>query len=455
MIRVEIAPSTTYAEHRAKEWAISILLDSIDYEITTVKQKRSYYSFWIEEVEVLRVRDRWIGDFFSRRSQGYQLEPASAAINQIAGSELYVVSGDTDSQDLFLDEVVTLPDIVGLLFLSLASANEFLSPETDCYGRCPEEVAIGYSLANTNICWVDDWSTAIKKLLNIEEGICREKRMVSYVTHDIDIIRSYPCVGYFQFAKQLISDLYRSNWKRHPLERLMSRSLGHYFPKIEWNISTLYKLVDAYKEYELNATFYLLLDPIGEMDIGHYSYSSKWIKEFILYAHLNGCTIGLHTSYYQSMSHGDYLNAINKFRSYMSSLLDCDFDHVVTRNHYLRFSYKESVGWMSSAGVKSDSSVGYSKSFGWRLGTRRPFEMFDLLKGEATSVVQEPFGLMDNALIADQSQDLILNKDFLKALELISSCPEKSAILVHPHNFHTDLSISLFCKKISELLASR
>lgn len=455
MIRVEIASSTTNAEYRAKEWAISILLDSIDYEINTVKQERSYYSFWIKEVEVLRVSDRWIGDFFSRRSKGYQLEPASATINSIAGAELYVVSGDTYSQDLFLDNILTLPDIVGLIFLLLASANEFLSPETDTYGRSPEEIAIGYSLANTNICWVDDWAKAIKKLLNLEDGIRREKKLVSCVTHDIDIIESYPRVGSFQFTKQLIADLYRSNWRRHPLERLMSRSLGHYFPKIEWNISTLYKLVDAYKEYRLNATFYLLLDPLGQMDIGHYSYSSRWIKDFILYAHLNGCKIGLHTSYYQSMNHRDYLNAIKKFRSYMSRILNCDFDHVVTRNHYLRFSYKESVGWMSSAGVKSDSSVGYSKCFGWRLGTRWPFEMFDLLKGEATSVVQEPFGLMDNALIADQSKDLILNEDFLKALELIGSCTEQSAILVHPHNFHTDLSIAIFCKKISELLSSR
>lgn len=74
------------------------------------------------------------------------------------------------------------------------------------------------------------------------------------------------------------------------------------------------------------------------------------------------------------------------------------FQPRVSRQHYLKIRMPETYRNLLSSGIREDYSMGFADAAGFRAGTSRPFNFFDLEREEETGLRIHPFQLMDRTL---------------------------------------------------------
>lgn len=77
-----------------------------------------------------------------------------------------------------------------------------------------------------------------------------------------------------------------------------------------------------------------------------------------------------------------------------------------SRQHYLKLTIPHTFRRLSSLGFQADFSMGYAEEFGFRAGTARPFNFFDLEKNKDTGYKIFPFVYMDGTLLEYKSLDI-------------------------------------------------
>jgi len=452
MINVYVPNPSSKLSLSIKSWALKIIFKNQPLNIVIRNDKEPHVLIHGTNGQIIKLKDKVVDDYCLGKSLSphnlYKLRQTDQILSKFIQKDLYSLDPKDQIYTVNTNEssVIFLPDILGLIFQSLCSINEITWSCKDEYGRYAEEKSIGYELeSDPYCCWIDDWISFILIKLGCNHSSQSYQPRLPILTHDVDIIKSFADVKAYQIAKQSLYELAARKWKYYPFDKLFYWLVYNYYPRIEWNILCLFQLAKNYNQSNLDSLFYLLLDPQGQIDIGHYSYSSLWVKKFIKYAVRKNCKIGLHVSYYQSMSKDNYINALERYHLYLKSLnLTAEPYLVHTRNHFLRYNFNEAVSWMEDSNVNIDSSIGYTKRIGWRLGTRHNFRLFNLKKGRESSVINSPFGFMDNVLIKDQYVDLINNNLLLHELNNFLSYETPSSLVVHPHNLHSLKSVKEF-----------
>lgn len=108
--------------------------------------------------------------------------------------------------------------------------------------------------------------------------------------------------------------------------------------------------------------------------------------------------IGVHPGYHSYLSLERTLSGLNELRKALSG---AGITQQITggRNHYLRWSTRTPAIW-NAAGLRYDSTLGYSDHIGFRCGTCREYPMFDLHDRQALDLRQRPLLCMDRTLTA-------------------------------------------------------
>ena len=105
-----------------------------------------------------------------------------------------------------------------------------------------------------------------------------------------------------------------------------------------------------------------------------------------------GHDIGLHPSY-------NAFNDPKKIDQERRVLEKASGKHVkVSRQHYLRFAVPETWRHLHNAYIKEDSTLGYAAEPGFRCGTCRPFQVFDIHKSKMLPLTERPLLIMDVSL---------------------------------------------------------
>jgi peptidoglycan/xylan/chitin deacetylase (PgdA/CDA1 family) len=284
-------------------------------------------------------------------------------------------------------------------------SEEYASTLHDRHGRFPF-----YLSRNRNI-----FEPVASRYL-FERGFCPEypdgRDFALCLTHDIDSVYSSLLVkglkvfndlrsGYFSDAKQ---SLIQMQTKRLP-----------------W--CNFQDIIALEKDYGATSTFFfLVLDPDSE----DYTYDIEDLESDMGMIVDEGYEVGLHGG------HHTYINCdeIREKKRRLEKLLN---EPVVGyRNHYLKIKVPETWEYLSKAGFRYDSTMGFADCAGFRNGMCYPYRPFDLRTNQVMDIVEIPLAIMDKTLFSYMHLDLDLSWKLIRQIiENVKQCHGVLNVLWH------------------------
>ena len=139
--------------------------------------------------------------------------------------------------------------------------------------------------------------------------------------------------------------------------------------------------------------------------------SSDIFKRAIRLSKERGYRIGIHPSYATWQDLELFIKEKEKLEEIIGE------DVMISRQHYLHFSFEKTIPILVKAGIKQDSTLGFNRRIGFRAGTGVGFKLYDLANDRATEVVEKPLAFMDSSLFEESGFEPIrfreIANDFL------------------------------------------
>ena len=111
---------------------------------------------------------------------------------------------------------------------------------------------------------------------------------------------------------------------------------------------------------------------------------------------------------------------------------------VSTRQHYLRYSARETPAVHATAGLGVDSTVGWNGIIGFRAGTCFPWWCWDNAKQQSLPVLEVPMAIMDTALFTccldyTEEQGVAHSIEIMDRVQAVGGC---LTLNWHPNYIH-------------------
>ncbi len=317
-----------------------------------------------------------------------------------------MISGDLVAPDVLLDEV----------FASLSLERELATGRRDRLGRFDEN-SLQWDVSQP---WVDLCAAKIVRTL-ADRGISlppRSQRFRVVISHDIDHTTGFEPTSLF---KSLCRTLRLRHGSALPLANVVSRRAL---------VKNLERLLDFEVQQGIHSHFFMLSGPYG---LGRHSSRTdiRWrcSREIATMIQRAGMTIGLHGSFYAAER-----NLLQRECKYLEDAIGLSVTS--HRNHYLHFDTLKSPAQIEAAGIRHDFSVGFITHIGFRAGSAKAYQIFDLLGQRPSRVISVPLLYMDTPRLDESPEHLL---DRLRAVLIeakgVSGCV---SLLFHPDMFLID-----------------
>ncbi len=155
------------------------------------------------------------------------------------------------------------------------------------------------------------------------------------------------------------------------------------------------------------------------------------LKEIVRDLHSRGHEIGLHGSY---LSHASY-DMLAEQKEDLEKTLGAPV--ISNRQHNLHFDSRITPPILEKAGLKIDSTLGFNRDVGFRVGTSYPFRMWDLSDERWLNVTEVPLVLHDGALLRRDNLDLDPESAVALCKRLIDRVIEANGVITllwHPES---------------------
>lgn len=212
-----------------------------------------------------------------------------------------------------------------------------------------------------------------------------KKEFRPIITHDVDMIARYD-TG-VKILKAFAGDILLRRSLRSIINTIKD-IYGIYFHNKKDNYDTFEYLMSLSESIGVKSRFYIIPGKIGELDV-RYNFDDQRAKKIYAKILNRGHILGIHPSY------NSYLNydQLEQEKKRLDSVISNEIRE--GRQHYLRINLPYSWTIWNKAGLKEDSSVGYSKNFGFRAGSCYTYHVFDLYKREKLNLKENPLLVMD------------------------------------------------------------
>ena len=168
----------------------------------------------------------------------------------------------------------------------------------------------------------------------------------------------------------------------------LGRVLG---PDVRWRSALA--LRDLARRHGVRSTWFVKPGAWAPEDLGA-DLGRARVRRFLCGLEAEGHAVGWHPGY------GAHDHA-SRLRAERAAFTDA-VGHAprLARTHFLRWAEPATPRLLARAGVRADSTLGFSRHPGFRRGTSHPFRVFDIGAGRPTRLWEVPLAVMDTTLVA-------------------------------------------------------
>lgn len=317
---------------------------------------------------------------------------------------------------------IVLPfDLAGAIFFFLSRIEELSGP-FDCHGRFAgkNSWAAHHDLLQRPL--VDDYEKVlIRSIKSLWPGFSFKDHVFKvHPTHDVDwpfLSWNLPIKG---VVKSSIKDVIKSWDFNLSLSRLKSRFLKH--PEDD-PAYTYDFLMDMSESQGLRSTFFFLTGGVDKQYESDYRIEQPEIRKILCRILDRGHDVGIHGSYHSLEIPGRLKFEADILRGAISSL-GYEPSQIGGRQHFLRGS--PPVLWRESekAGLAFDSTMGFADISGFRAGTSREYQPFDIFNRKELSLKVRPLIVMDRSLCNPEGVCLDEGRAISRFIELSRKCAQ-------------------------------
>ena len=274
-------------------------------------------------------------------------------------------------------------------FYYLSRYEELLPHTPDQHGRFRAEGSLAYRNECLQLAVVDRWlaETAEKLHKKFPAFTTRKKKCCFHPTYDIDQFFAYREKPALRNSAATLRQLLNGNWEgfRNRWQVRAGRKPDPY--------DTFALLQHLHEAEGLNPHYFVLFAPHSRHDKGLRPDNPTFRNRLKTLAEKG--TIGLHGAYNTAFAQPEQL------KTEADALSQCIGRPVTShRAHYLRMRLPESVRYLTAAGITDDYSMGYANHTGFRAGTCKPFQYYDLLQERPLPLTLHPLLFMENAFFS-------------------------------------------------------
>lgn len=316
----------------------------------------------------------------------------------IPSSRLQILERFSFSRDI----IFTPFDLPGLVFWCLSRLEEVNASEKDEHDRFSAKQSHAYKFGYLNRPIIDEWFLVLKLFMehHIEMYTAHKSCYSLELSHDVDRPMRYAFAPFSQAIKSLAADLVNRHKLLSPLELIFSKLYSNKslykkdsFNTFDWICN------EAIKNNKKN-TFYFICGKTSDKD-ADYKLTHPAIRNLIKELHIQGHKIGIHPSYNTYLDFNSLKVEFDLLRRTLNEL-DIPFVDIDSRMHFLRWKTPYTLRILSRLGIKSDGTLGYADSPGFRCSTCFEYLAVDPETGFKVDVKVQPLILMEASLLASR-----------------------------------------------------
>lgn len=287
------------------------------------------------------------------------------------------------------DENGIIPyDIFSMIFYLVSRYEEYFDAgNLDQYGRFKAEASLAFQNRFLDKPLVNQLSLKLAEKISARFPEFKfQKNTYKYLpTFDVDMAFSYFAKGFWRNAGGFIRSIVKMEFgKIRERFKVLNGSLPDPFNNFDFIIESLQ--AEGY-------------EPIFFMNLGNYGKYDKNVPFqnlafFRLLQHLNQyAQLNIHPSYASNFKTSLLKDEIAKLEHILGSSV------LRSRQHFLMLKWPDTYQNLLQQGILEDYSLGYASQLGFRASICTPFNFYNLLKEEETSLTLRPFAFMDGTLM--------------------------------------------------------
>lgn len=217
-------------------------------------------------------------------------------------------------------------------------------------------------------------------------------------THDVDHVWAAVDRPLGTVLHAVAGDLVRRRDLRLAWRRTRSLVAGRAGGIIDDPFDSFETLLSVAQEHDLTSTYYFMVGGTGARLDGSYEIGDRRVLRLLARIHERGHEVGLHASYGSHRAPGQASQELDLLRQACRAA-GFDQDSWGIRQHYLRFTARDTWRCQTEAGFEHDSSYAYADRIGFRAGTGREYPVFDLERRRPLRLRERPLLIMDATLL--------------------------------------------------------
>ncbi len=315
-------------------------------------------------------------------------------------------------------------DILGLTYWMLCRCEEINPNKSilDKHNRFPSKASHSFLNNYLNRPIIDEWHMVLREItLLLWPGIkLVNLKFQLILSHDVDRPSSYLFISNKKFLYNSASALKRNKNFIEFLRQSKNRYLKKSFIDKKDTYNSFEKIMDISEKYSLKSTFNFMTGGKHIVD-GHYKIKAPGIIRLIKNIIQRGHEIGIHPSY-DSCKNNTISEETNLLREALTEN-KIDYEINSSRMHYLRYKIEKTPNSLCEAGIKYDSTLGYSDNIGFRCGTSFEYPMFDPINQKEIGMNQLPLLAMEDAVLYKEYKGFEYTPEALNSfLEIKNKC---------------------------------